>query len=173
MKTIGTSITVFGGLAFATGVALAPILDFLTIDPIALILMLMGFSLRSGKRKSIMWPAILCGWYCVISIAMIIVIIVAPDTVSFGKYHLSYRTGDILAPKIDAGEPLAVELAEFVRGVRTGDPLRYESTLARSVVRLVEAADQSLANGSEPVCLEPAKAPPVVQHGAVELSASS
>jgi predicted dehydrogenase len=83
--------------------------------------------------------------------------VVYQDPETFGKYHLSYRTGDILAPKIDSGEPLALEMADFVRGVRTGDPLRYESALARDVVRLVEAADRSLNNGSEPVCLEPSR----------------
>ena len=88
--------------------------------------------------------------------------VVYQDPETFGKYHLSYRTGDILAPKIDAGEPLALELADFVRGVRTGDPLRYESTLARNVVRLVEAADRSLNSGSVPVVLEPVEPPPPV-----------
>ena len=94
--------------------------------------------------------------------------VVYQDPETFGEYHLSYRTGDILAPKIDAGEPLALELAEFVRGVRTGDPLRDESELARNVVRLVEAADLSLNAGSEPVCLEPAKALPLGGNGAVQ-----
>ena len=97
--------------------------------------------------------------------------VVYQDPETFGKYHLSYRTGDILAPKIDAGEPLALEIAEFVRGVRTGDPLRYETELACNVVRLVEAADLSLNAGSEPVCLEPAKALPLGGNGAVVLSA--
>jgi predicted dehydrogenase len=72
-----------------------------------------------------------------------------PET--FGQYHLSYRTGDIVSPKIEASEPLAVELGEFVGSIRTGDGLRGELALARDVVRVAEAADRSLALGGEAV----------------------
>ncbi len=78
----------------------------------------------------------------------------APDT--FGEYHLSYRSGDILSPKIESFEPLGLEMADFVRAVRVGDEMEFHTALARSVVRIVEAADHSLLNGGVQVSLDPA-----------------
>ena len=42
--------------------------------------------------------------------------VVYKDPETFGEYHLSYRTGDILSPKVDSYEPLVQELEDFVRG---------------------------------------------------------
>jgi predicted dehydrogenase len=75
-----------------------------------------------------------------------------PDT--FGEYHLSYRTGDILSPKIDSYEPLGQELRDFVRATRTGDRLEFHTALARSVVRMIEAADRSVALGGVSIDLD-------------------
>ena len=73
--------------------------------------------------------------------------VVYQDPASFGEYHLSYRTGDILSPKIDTYEPLAAELDDFISAVGSGDRLHYQRALAHSVVRMVEAADRSLQLG--------------------------
>ncbi len=35
------------------------------------------------------------------------------DPETFGEYRLSYRTGDIVSPRIDAAEPLSLELRDF------------------------------------------------------------
>ena len=78
--------------------------------------------------------------------------VVYKDPETFGEYQLSYRSGDILSPRIAATEPLVTELAEFVRLIRaeeTSDKLE----LARQVVTLAEAAESSLANGGVPVAL--------------------
>ena len=72
-----------------------------------------------------------------------------PDT--FGEYHLSYRSGDILSPKIESYEPLGLELADFLGAVRAGKEMGFHTALARSVVRIVEAADQSLLQGGREV----------------------
>ncbi len=88
MKALGTSIAVFGGVVFASGIILAPILDALTIDPIALFLMLMGVELRRGKRRDITWPAIGSGWYCVLAAILIALAITAPSRVRVGTFHL-------------------------------------------------------------------------------------
>ncbi len=77
--------------------------------------------------------------------------VVYRDPETFGEYHLSYRSGDILSPKIDAYEPLSRELCDFVQASRTGDKLAFHTALARSVVRLVEATDSSLALGGQAV----------------------
>ncbi len=47
--------------------------------------------------------------------------VVYEDPETFGEYHLSYRTGDILSPKIDTYEPLGEELADFADAIRTGE----------------------------------------------------
>jgi predicted dehydrogenase len=72
---------------------------------------------------------------------------------SFGQYHLSYRSGDILCPQLETCEPLVAELADFVRAVRQGDRLQWQAQLARDVVRITEAAEQSLKAGGAAVSL--------------------
>jgi predicted dehydrogenase len=68
-----------------------------------------------------------------------------PDPGSFGEYKLSYRTGDIVSPRIGAAEPLGLELADFCNSVRTGEEPRSSAQLGVDVVRMVEAVDRSLA----------------------------
>jgi predicted dehydrogenase len=76
--------------------------------------------------------------------------VVYKDPETYGEYHLSYRTGDILSPKIETSEPLSAEMGDFVDAIRTGSETVSSPGLARSVVRLAEAADQSLRqNGNE------------------------
>ena len=48
--------------------------------------------------------------------------VVYRDPETFGEYHLSYRSGDILSPKIESYEPLGLELADFVAAVRHDEP---------------------------------------------------
>jgi len=81
--------------------------------------------------------------------------VVYRDPETFGEYHLSYRTGDIVSPRIGTREPLADEMADFVDAVRSGDVRVHHSQLARDVVRLVEAAEESLMQGGEEVSLRP------------------
>jgi predicted dehydrogenase len=79
--------------------------------------------------------------------------VVYQDPETFGQYHLAYRTGDILSPKVATYEPLVAELADFVRAIRTGVSLDWQTTLAKDVVRLTEAADRSLREGGAEVRL--------------------
>ena len=76
------------------------------------------------------------------------------DPETFGEWHLSYRTGDILTPQLSNDEPLALQVADFVRGVTRGEGPETELTLARDVVRLAEAADASLDRGSVNIALD-------------------
>lgn len=80
--------------------------------------------------------------------------VVYRDPETFGEYHLSYRTGDILSPKIESYEPLGLELGDFIGAVRSGRRLEYHTALARSVVRILEAADTSLASGGREIELD-------------------
>jgi predicted dehydrogenase len=66
------------------------------------------------------------------------------DPESFGEFQLSYRTGDILSPHIDAAEPLYLEMADFCAAIRSGSIPRSSSRLGLDVVTMVEAVDASL-----------------------------
>jgi predicted dehydrogenase len=79
--------------------------------------------------------------------------VVYRDPETFGQYHLSYRSGDIVSPRIDTYEPLVAELGDFLRAIRTGDKLRWQVALARDVVRITEAADRSLSAGGTEIAL--------------------
>jgi len=63
---------------------------------------------------------------------------------SFGEFQLSYRTGDIVSPHIDACEPLFVEARHFVDCVRTGERPRTDGISGLRVVRALERAEQSM-----------------------------
>jgi len=78
-----------------------------------------------------------------------------PDPESFGEYRLSYRTGDIVSPRISVAEPLALELADFCTAIRTARAPHCTPQLGVEVVRVIEAVDASLATG-ERVALAPA-----------------
>jgi predicted dehydrogenase len=75
--------------------------------------------------------------------------VVYKDPETFGEHHLSYRTGDILSPKIAGDEPLALELEDFLSAIRFGTSPVASGSLAREVVRVTEAADESLRQGGE------------------------
>jgi predicted dehydrogenase len=70
---------------------------------------------------------------------------------TFGEYRLSYRTGDIVSPKVPVTEPLALQLADFCRAIRDGSTPRSSAELGLDVVGMIEAVDQSLAAEGRPV----------------------
>jgi predicted dehydrogenase len=76
------------------------------------------------------------------------------DPETFGTYQLSYRTGDVLSPKLDTCEPLVEEIADFVRAIRSGDRLEAQSALARDVVSVTAAAEESLRSGGAAVDID-------------------
>ena len=76
-----------------------------------------------------------------------------PDPETFGEYRMTYRTGDVLSLKIDPAEPLALELAEFLRATRGGPSPRSSPALGLEVVRTIEAVHRSLDAGGIPVAV--------------------
>jgi predicted dehydrogenase len=72
-----------------------------------------------------------------------------PET--FGEFQLSYRTGDILSPRVEPTEPLELQMADFCRAIRNGGEPRSSARLGLDVVRTIEAVDRSLAQGGRPV----------------------
>lgn len=67
-----------------------------------------------------------------------------PDT--FGEYQLSYRTGDIVSPRLETYEPLQAEVNDFLTAVREGRRPRTDGFDGLCVVRVLEAAEKSLGN---------------------------
>jgi predicted dehydrogenase len=78
-----------------------------------------------------------------------------PDPETFGEYRMTYRSGDILSPRVDAAEPLALELTDFATCIRNGDAPRSSGQLGLEVVRMIEAVDASLAASGARVELAP------------------
>lgn len=70
--------------------------------------------------------------------------VMKPET--FGEYQLSYRVGDIVAPRIDSSEPLATEIKHFCNCIKTGDRPRSDGVNGLEVVKILEAAEKSLLN---------------------------
>lgn len=74
-----------------------------------------------------------------------------PNPESFGEYKLTYRTGDILSPRVAIAEPLALEVTDFCDSIRTSAVPRSSAALGLEVVRMIEAVDASLAGGGHPI----------------------
>jgi predicted dehydrogenase len=70
-----------------------------------------------------------------------------------GVYNLlvSYRSGDMWAPKVEATEALKAELAYFVECIQTGEVPINDGMAGLRVVRMLEAAEESLNRKGEAV----------------------
>ncbi|HEV2059271.1 MAG TPA: Gfo/Idh/MocA family oxidoreductase [Solirubrobacteraceae bacterium] len=73
---------------------------------------------------------------------------------SFGEFQLSYRSGDVLSPRLDAEEPLRREMQDFVDCVRTGATPVSGAQLGYDVVRMIETAERSLEFNGSPFSLD-------------------
>ena len=85
--------------------------------------------------------------------------VVYRDPQTFGEYHLSYRTGDIVSPKLDAAEPLALELIDFLSLIRNGEARPSQTKLACDVIELIEATELSMQQDGRQVALSEAREP--------------
>jgi predicted dehydrogenase len=79
-----------------------------------------------------------------------------PNPETFGEYKLTYRTGDILSPRVAAAEPLQLELTDFCSAIRSGTAPRSSALLGLEVVRMIEAVDTSLSLGGARASVEEA-----------------
>jgi predicted dehydrogenase len=66
---------------------------------------------------------------------------------------VSYRTGDVWAPKLDSTEALRHVVAEFLDSIRAGRKPLTDGAAGLRVVRLLTAAQQSIKNGGIAVSL--------------------
>ncbi|MBK6689662.1 MAG: Gfo/Idh/MocA family oxidoreductase [Deltaproteobacteria bacterium] len=76
------------------------------------------------------------------------------DPESFGEFQLSYRTGDIVSPRISSAEPLMNEMEHFLDCIRTGKTPSSDGRSGLRVVEALEAAETALKTGN-PVHLSP------------------
>ena len=66
----------------------------------------------------------------------------------FSEFLCSYRSGDILIPKIKLVEPLRQECQHFLDSIVNGEPPCSDGDDGLSVIKILEAAQRSMANGS-------------------------
>jgi len=74
-----------------------------------------------------------------------------PNT--FGEWQLTYRSGEIVIPRLDASEPLQKECQHFIDCIETGIKPRTDADQGIKIVKMIEAAQESLKNGGIPVNL--------------------
>jgi predicted dehydrogenase len=79
-----------------------------------------------------------------------------PEYASYGE-SLAIREGDIFLPRIPNVEPLTAELKHFLAVARGERPPRSGPEDGVEVVRVLDAATRSLAEGGRPVALDMAK----------------
>jgi len=72
-----------------------------------------------------------------------------------GVYQMlvSYRSGDMLAPHLSTTEALKSEAAHFIDCISNGTHPQTDGEMGLRVVKVLEAADQSMANRGQPVQL--------------------
>lgn len=78
-----------------------------------------------------------------------------PEPANFGEYRLTYRTGDILSPHVDAVEPIYDELRDFCDAIMFGTTPRSSPQLGLDVIRTIEAVDASLAGAGARIPVAP------------------
>lgn len=75
------------------------------------------------------------------------------DYESYGEY-LSLRTGDITIPKLETLEPLALECKHFLDCVRTRQNPRSDGESGLEVLKILEAAQESMDAGGTPMNMD-------------------
>jgi predicted dehydrogenase len=73
------------------------------------------------------------------------------EPATFGEYQLTYRSGDMVVPRLEAAEPLGLELQDFARSIREDCKPRSHAGLGLEIVRVLEAAHASLISSGRPV----------------------
>jgi hypothetical protein len=82
-----------------------------------------------------------------------------PDPATFGEYRLTYRAGAIVSPPVPGTEPIALEMADFCRAIRTGGLPVSNHEFGIDVLRVVQAVDESLQSSGQRVAVSGAGQP--------------
>lgn len=80
-------------------------------------------------------------------------IIVSESEDAVYQRHVGYRTGDMWAPRLDNIEALRIEAEHFVECMTTGRHPLSDGQAGLRVVRILEAASQSMAQRGQPIVL--------------------
>lgn len=76
------------------------------------------------------------------------------DATDFGEFQLTYRSGDIVCPSLDNIEPLKAEVSHFLECIRTKSTPDTDVENGLRVVKILQAADESMRNNGKPVSLK-------------------
>jgi len=71
----------------------------------------------------------------------------------YGEFQLLAREGDVTIPRIAMAEPLKVQSEQFLRAVRERVAPESDGRFALEVVRVLEAAQRSIAQGGAPAAV--------------------
>ena len=74
---------------------------------------------------------------------------------SIYKVLVQYRTGDMWAPKVDVNEALALMAGDFVESIKTGRRPTADGRSGLKVVKILEAAQESLKQNSALIQIVP------------------
>jgi predicted dehydrogenase len=72
-----------------------------------------------------------------------------PQPETFGEFRMTYRTGDIISPKVEATEPLSLEVADFCSAILDGVEPRSSAQLGYELVCTIEAIERALESGTQ------------------------
>jgi predicted dehydrogenase len=72
---------------------------------------------------------------------------------NFGEHQLTYRSGDVISPRVQAQEPLRLELDDFACAIRSGREPRSNVSLGVQIVAAIELAEASLRENGTPQAL--------------------
>lgn len=70
------------------------------------------------------------------------------DTTRPDPFFPTYRSGKILIPNLDTKETLAIEANSIIDSIRNNTPIKSSGIMAENMLRILEAADQSLESGT-------------------------
>jgi predicted dehydrogenase len=73
----------------------------------------------------------------------------------FSAWPPNYRYGDVLIPYISGAEPLKLECSHFVKCIADGTTPRSDGWSGLRVLKILEAADRSMANEGQRVKIRP------------------
>ncbi|MBA2725897.1 MAG: Gfo/Idh/MocA family oxidoreductase [Actinobacteria bacterium] len=90
-------------------------------------------------------------------------------TDTFGDFQFAYHYGSVFSPYIEFEEPLRVECRHFLECVSERKRPITDAYNGVDVVRVIEAAQQSLKDGGTPIAIAPATAIPPVTVGVPNL----
>lgn len=82
------------------------------------------------------------------------IVLKEPTPAAIYKVYVDYRTGDMVAPKLEHSEALSVEIAHFLTCIRQRQRPLSDGRLGLKVTRVLEAAQISIKHNGRRIVLE-------------------